>query len=338
MKTILYIFLLLVAGCGSATAQDLHFSQYFNNPLLVNPANAGFNPDYDYRVGGSYRNQWANLIANPYKTMTLWGDAQLFTERIADGWVGIGGALYKDQAGSASLTSLKGYGAIAYHQMIADASLLSLGFSGGIVNKRIDNTKLVFDGQWSDIGQGFGNSGGETLATNNVNYFDLNVGLNYAWFISDIAYLNIGVSALHINQPSEKFFSANVEDQKVPPRYTVFVNGNYKINDLWILNPNMYISKSAGSSELVLGMNANRDLSGDGTQQLILGLYYRNKDAIVPMLGYQVNDLKMTINYDVTTSALGNYNGRQGGYEISIVKSGVYTKSHRDMKCTSVKF
>ena len=29
-------------------AQDLHFSQYFNAPLLVNPANTGFNPTFDY--------------------------------------------------------------------------------------------------------------------------------------------------------------------------------------------------------------------------------------------------------------------------------------------------
>ena len=66
-------------------AQDLHFSQYFNAPLLINPANTGFAPDVDYRVGINYRNQWASITPNPYKTMGVWGDVQLFTNRFADG-------------------------------------------------------------------------------------------------------------------------------------------------------------------------------------------------------------------------------------------------------------
>ena len=55
-----------------ANAQDLHFSQYFNAPILVNPANTGFNPDNDYRIGGNYRNQWS-AVGSPYKTMSVWG-------------------------------------------------------------------------------------------------------------------------------------------------------------------------------------------------------------------------------------------------------------------------
>ena len=93
--------MLTVTGCYSY-AQGLHFSQYFNSPLLINPANTGFNPDYDFRVGGNYRDQWAN-VGNPYKTMSAWGDVKLFTNRFENGWVGLGGALYKDVSGSGSL-------------------------------------------------------------------------------------------------------------------------------------------------------------------------------------------------------------------------------------------
>ncbi|HTE10970.1 MAG TPA: hypothetical protein VK645_08370, partial [Chitinophagaceae bacterium] len=35
--------------------QDLHFSQFFNSPLTTNPANTGFIPDADYRIGANYR-------------------------------------------------------------------------------------------------------------------------------------------------------------------------------------------------------------------------------------------------------------------------------------------
>jgi len=107
--------------CGhsiSAKAQDLHFSQYFNSPLFINPANTGFAPDVDYRVGMNYRKQWASITTNPYRTMGLWGDVQLFNDRFDNGWVGLGGALLRDVAGSGGLTSTKGYGSIAYHQLV----------------------------------------------------------------------------------------------------------------------------------------------------------------------------------------------------------------------------
>src|SRR3982750_5019405 len=114
----------LVIGCSivsilccnlqHAGAQDLHFSQYFNNPLLVNPANTGFAPEVDYRVGVSYRNQYSSLIANPYKTMSAWGDAQLFNNRFDNGWMGIGGAILSDVAGSGNLSSTRAFGSVAY--------------------------------------------------------------------------------------------------------------------------------------------------------------------------------------------------------------------------------
>jgi len=330
------ILLVFVSSCVSA--QQLHFSQYFNTPLLVNPANTGFNPDYDYRIGGNYRNQWASVISNPYQTMNLWGDAQLFTEKIESGWMGIGGTFYKDQAGSGNLTSTQGYASIAYHQMLGNSSLLSLGFNIGAVNKRIDITKLTFDNEWN--GQFFDSNtpSGENFARTSLTYFDMQVGLNYALFATEKAFFNVGISAMHLNKPSESFFAASSDvNQTVPVRTTLFLNANFKIEDLWILNPNIYISHSAGSNETLFGMNATRNLSGDGAKQLLAGVYYRTNDAIIPMVGYQLNDLKLTVSYDITTSALNGYNNGVGGYEASIIKSGSYNRSH-PIKCPSMKF
>jgi type IX secretion system PorP/SprF family membrane protein len=338
LQHIILIVLLMVAN--TLLAQDLHFSQYFNAPLLVNPANTGFNPDYDYRVGGNYRNQWAGVVNNPYKTMSLWGDVQLFNNRFENGWVGLGGTLYKDEAGTGSLTSTQGYVSAAYHQMLGYSSLLSFGANIGFVNKRIDINKLSFDNQWNgkffDINAG----SGEPFVYSGVGYFDLQVGLNYALFLSSKVYFNVGVSASHINRPQESFFApSSTVDTRVPIRFTTFLNGSFKIDDNWIVNPNVYVSQSASATETVIGINANRNLSGDGgAQQLILGAYYRNADAIIPMVGYQINDMKITFNYDVTTSSLGSFNGRQGAYEISIVKSGIYGGSNKSIKCPTVKF
>ena len=98
--------------------QDLHFSQFFNSPLTTNPANTGFIPDADYRIGANYRNQWVNVLGAPYKTMSIWGDAQVFRNRIENGWMGVGGVILRDVAGSGNLTSTKVYGSLAYHQQV----------------------------------------------------------------------------------------------------------------------------------------------------------------------------------------------------------------------------
>src|SRR5687768_14072939 len=74
--------MLLAGYCFSGWSQDLHFSQFFNSPLTTNPANTGFIPDADYRIGANYRNQYINVMSVPYKTISVYGDAQVFRDRI----------------------------------------------------------------------------------------------------------------------------------------------------------------------------------------------------------------------------------------------------------------
>ena len=119
-----------------ALTQDLHFSQFMNSPLLTNPANTGFIPAADYRLGINYRNQWSSIMTVPYKTMSAYGDVQVFRNRIETGWMGLGGVILHDVAGSGNLTSTKVYGSVAYHQMINAGSLLSVGFNIGWVISR----------------------------------------------------------------------------------------------------------------------------------------------------------------------------------------------------------
>ncbi len=332
------VVLILAVTARYTHAQDLHFSQYFNSPLLINPANTGFNPDYDFRLGANYRDQGGN-IGNPYRTMSAWGDVKLFTDRFENGWVGVGGALYKDMAGSGSLTSTRGYASVAYHQMLGYNSLLSGGFSLGFTSKRVDISKLSFDDQWNGRFFDVTIPTGEPFANSQVSYLDLQVGLNYSYFASENVYFNAGVSIQHVNRPRESFFDPNTSDYRLNRRYTAFLNSNIKLQDVWIINPNIYVSKMGNTWEGLVGFNANRDLSGDGSHQLILGLYYRVKDALIPMAGYEVNDLRITLNYDATVSPMGNLNGTRGAYEISIVKSGIFSSgAGRSVRCPTVRF
>lgn len=339
-KYILKFFLLsAIAIVASITinAQELHFSQYFNNPLIINPANTGFAPDADYRVGGSYRTQWSSVGGSPYKTMSLWGDVQLFNNRFENAWVGVGGALLRDVAGNGTLTSTRAFGSAAYHQLIGYNGLLSLGFNVGFVNKRVDISKLNFNSQWNGNFFDVTIPSGEPFAFNSTNYFDLQAGINYSYFPSDDLYLNVGFSARNINRPSESFFTPGIGDQRVPNHFTLFANASYKLSNLWIVNPNIYVNKIANQTQVVMGMNAQRNLSGDGVTQMIVGLYYRFKDAAIPLVGYQLNDYKITFSYDATVSSLSSVNQTRGAYEISLVKTGVFS-SGKSVKCPTVKF
>ena len=87
--------------------------------------------------------------------MSIFGDAQVFRNRIETGWLGLGGVILRDVAGTGSLTSTKAYASIAYHQELGLSSLLTAGFNVGWANKRIDQTKLTFpdqfDGKFFDV-------------------------------------------------------------------------------------------------------------------------------------------------------------------------------------------
>jgi type IX secretion system PorP/SprF family membrane protein len=328
--------------CGlalSAGAQDLHFSQFFNSPLTTNPANTGFIPDGDYRLGINYRNQWSALMAVPYKTMSAYGDVQLLKDRFENGWLGAGGAILKDEAGSGNLKSTKIYGSIAYHQTLGYSHLLSLGFNVGYANKQINTTNLKFPDQFD--GHFFDNKlpTGVALARNNIGYFDMQAGMNYAYFPTDNIYLNAGFSAHHLNRPRESFFDTE-DDNRVPRRYIGFLNGSIKASDQWIINPNIYYTKQAGASELVGGVNAHYNLSGDGENILIAGIYYRLNESIIPMIGLGYKDFVFSFTYDATMSSLKAYNGTRGAFEFSLVRQGVFEKfngNRRQTICPSFK-
>ena len=319
-----------------AIGQDLHFSQYFNSPLTINPANTGFIPDANYRLGVNYRDQWANIPV-PYETMSAFGDAQLLRNQLTYGWLGVGGAVLEDNAGSGDLVSTTVYGSIAYHQLLGLSSLISAGFNVGYAQKMIDLAKLTFGDQWN--GKFFDASlpTNEPITQTSANYLDLQAGLNYAYFPNDNIYINLGFSVAHLNTPRETFYAG---DNQIPRRYIAFLNASIKLSELLIINPSGYYTTQAGASELVFGGYLSYNLSGDGAKQLFGGVYYRWNDAAIPMVGYQLSNIKMMFSYDATVSSLGNFNQHNGAYELSLIYLGNYNNrsiygSRKDFKCPS---
>ncbi|GAA4313534.1 PorP/SprF family type IX secretion system membrane protein [Compostibacter hankyongensis] len=323
-----FFCLIMLTWCAGLQGQDLHFSQFFNSPLTTNPANTGFIPDANYRLGINYRNQWANVPV-PYKTFSAFGDAQLLRDRWYYGWLGVGGVILQDEAGDGILKSTKVYGSVAYHQLLGENSLFTIGFNAGIADKRLNITKLTFPSQFNDTyGKWFFDGqlpSGENFSNSSIEYFDLQAGANYAWFPTDNIYLNLGVSVQHVNTPKETFLEDG--NNEIGRRYIGFLNASIKVADRVILNPSAYYTTQRGAEETVLGTWAAYNLSGEGGDyQLLAGLYYRVKDAVIPLIGYQMKQFRLMFTYDVTASTLAAANSHRGAYEISLLYLGLYKK------------
>lgn len=328
MKRLKIIWILLgLIPVLKPSAQDIHFSQFFNTPLTTNPANTGFIPDADYRIGAHYRNQWSSVMSVPYKTMSAFADAQIFRDRLDNGWLGVGAVVLNDKAGSGALQSTKIYGSIAYHQMLGLSSLLSAGFNVGWANKRIDPAALKFPDQFD--GHFFDNElpTSVVFTSNNISYFDMQVGLNYAYFPKENVYINAGYSIHHVNRPKESFFDSKSTDAIIPMRHIGFMNALLKLNPNLIVNPNIYFTTQAKAMEFMAGMNANFNLANAGEKQLIAGLYYRYNDAFIPMLGFEIKNIRFTFSYDVTSSGMSKYNNYRGATEYNIIKNGFYPEN-----------
>ena len=320
------ITIIILLAILNGKSQDLHFSQFFNSPLTTNPANTGFIPDADYRIGAHFRNQWSSVLASPYKTVSIYGDAQVFRNKFDNGWLGLGGLILSDEAGGGGLRSTKVYGSVAYHQMLGSSSLLTAGFNVGWANKRIDQSKLKFPDQFD--GKFFDGTLGTAVVLNNNNtsYFDMQAGLNYAYFPDENTYINGGYSIHHVNRPTETFFEQSADSNRIAMRHIGFFSAMVKLNDRVILNPNIYYTTQAKASAVMVGLNANYDLAGGGDKQLIAGVYYRAGDAAIAVIGFELKNIRFTFSYDATTSGLSNFNRGIGAQEFNLMKKGFYNE------------
>src|ERR1700677_1438296 len=96
--------LLSIVYCLSP-AQDIHFTQFFSNPLILNPAQTG-NFNGNYRVGFNFKGQWPWAItgtAYNYHTEAPYVDFSFGENKLKSGWMGIGINFLNDEAGDGEL-------------------------------------------------------------------------------------------------------------------------------------------------------------------------------------------------------------------------------------------
>lgn len=336
INRLLYITILATVLCCSvhqqAKAQGMHFSQYYNAPMLLNPANTALMSDADFRLGANYRSQWANIPV-PFNTFSGFADFQLLRNHNLTNWLGLGMAMFSDKAGDGQLALNRYEGFIAYHIQTGNYTMFSVGGSAAYVQRTVDYSKLTFDRQWDGFKFDPSQTSGETGYEGKTEFVDVSAGVNYAYYPSENTYIKLGIGASHINQPVESFYD---QDNKIQIRPTANLDAIFITSTTFTINPSVYYTRQGSAQELMYGMKAKAFISEDNLgnpTNVVFGLYHRLDEAIIPMLGFEWLGLRFITSYDVTLSSLSNDTNYKGALEFALIYEGLYHGYRDNMNC-----
>jgi type IX secretion system PorP/SprF family membrane protein len=301
--------------------QDIHFSQFFEAPLLRNPSLAGIYTG-DVRVQGVYRDQW-NSVTNGYRTGSLNAEYKM-PIRKNDDFITAGIQVLYDKAGSAGLTTAHLLPAINYHKSLSNEKVmfLSLGFMGGLIRKSVDFSKITTDNQWG--GGGFDPSlpVGEYFTSPNFMTWDASVGMSFNTSFGRDQWnsLFIGAAYHHLNRPKNSFYrNAEIE---LNPKYVFSAGVKFNIDDFSYLTLQADQSIQGSFSETIGGALYSVKLGGlveeNPLYAVHAGAFLRWQDALIPVLKLDRRPVSIAISYDVNISPLKTASQGRGGFEISV--------------------
>lgn len=318
-KILLGIALLSIVS-QNTKAQDIHFSQMFETPLLRNPALAGLFSG-DVRIQSVYRSQWGS-VTTPYQTVSMNGEFKMQVGG-SDDYLTIGGQILYDKAGDVSLTATHVLPAINYHKSLSDVrnTYLSFGFMGGWVQRRIDVSKMSTNSQFDGIYYNPNLGTGEALNNSSYSYWDASVGLSFLTQISENENDNFfaGVAYHHLNKPKKLTFYS---DSKVEMMPKIVASAGIRMS----VNATDYITIEAdhsrqGPFSQTIGGALYTWKLGDTenlTYLLHLGSYFRWKDAVIPVAKIEFRPLSLSASYDANISPLKAASSSRGGFEVSL--------------------
>jgi type IX secretion system PorP/SprF family membrane protein len=317
---------LLAAG---AQAQDMHFSQFRESPLLLNPASAGVF-DGNYRLTLNYRTQWA-AMGSPYKTMGASFDLPLFEENVQHAYLGTGLTVFQDAAGDAKLGQLQAGLSIAGIIPVDRSNKVSGGLVIGFGQRSIDPSKLQFGNQYNGS-QGYDPNipANEVTPAESFTYADIGAGFFYEYSNQrssiaqdDVFRINAGLACFHANQPAQSFIAGG---DKLYRKWTLHSSMRYDVPGGKVsFAPSLMVLKQGPANELNIGtlinyrLKTGTKITGFFSQSTIgFGAYYRSKDAIVPQVYFELSDFAVGLAYDVNISSFKQVSKMNGGYEIAI--------------------
>jgi len=319
-KVILVTAVLLINSSINLYAQDPIFTQFYSNPVYLNPAFAGSNKCP--RIVSNFRNQWPGFSGD-FITTSLTYDQ--YVDKIKGG---LGVILMSDQVAK-TLKSNEASFVYSYHQHLSRKFTLNFGIQGTYISKSVDRSNLTF-GDMIHPRRGFVLSTQDVINYAPVDIFDFSAGiLGY----TDRFY--VGFATHHLTEPSFSYISTN-NTSFLNRRYTAHAGTEISLNSKSLfseeeksLSPSVLFIKQGDFQQLNFGLYYRKG-------NYVVGAWYREGDSFIVTAGMNTKLLRIGYSYDLTTSQLGVYSG--GSHEISIALKlycAPKKKSLRAMSCPS---
>lgn len=338
----LIIFVLCSFYCiHQSAAQDFHFSQFYEMPMLRNPALAGvFNGDL--RIAAAHRNQWQSVTV-PFQTSSACIEYKLPVFNFND-YLTIGAQVVHDVAGDIKLERTQLFPVINFHKSLSqnDDNYLSLAFMGGPVNSQFDPTQARMDDQFINGSFSSSNASRQQFNSTGYSYWDLSTGLTFSGGFGYASNYYIGVGYYHFLNPRINFFNAN---------------SNTLLNKKWVFNggiksPITDNSRLIGFADYFVQGGHRQFFGGamfefdvieyyaeDELVSLGLGSFYRWNDAIIPVVRLQYLRWNLGISYDANISKLKTASQMRGGFELTAsFRSYINSRNSSIEKVRCVKF
>jgi len=328
MKT-LKIIALFVFGFNTVLyAQDIHFSQTSQIPLLINPGATGIFDGWE-RVTLNHKNQWTNSNVN-YYTTALAFDMNIFKPKRSKGaYMGIGLHAYNDMAGDSKLATKSINLSTSVILPLDKYQLISLGLQAGTAQQSISSDQLYFGNQFT--GQDFNTAlpSNEHMSTS-VMYSDFSTGIyyrynssNHRWKEDNRFIFETGLSYYHLNKPSISFTSGNTDQLYSKIVYHAMASKNI-IPSYFDMIGSLYFFSQGPHKEFIIGFLAkihvgtpSRITGFKRAKKIGFGLLYRAGDAIIPQISLEWAAWTFGMSYDVSVSKFDAVDSN-GGLEFSL--------------------
>jgi type IX secretion system PorP/SprF family membrane protein len=310
MKSIqkaLLLFILL-SGSSGGKAQDIVYSQFYANPVYLNPALAG--SKVDQRITLNYRNQWPGIQKGYISYSATW-------DQHFDAISGALGVMVNtDVAGGGVYNRFSTSGIYAYRFNATKNIDIKAAIQVGYVQYKLDWDKLVLGDQMIDISTGTLEPTHDYLPPRlTIGNVDFSTGLLAGYKGSAF----LGVAVNHLTRPDISFYETG--SNRIDLRWTVHTGMLIDFNqgmdgaDLrnFSISPNIVYVQQGKFHQLNAGMYVNN-------YPFVAGLWMRhnfgNPDAFIVLLGFQQKSYKIGYSFDYTISRLTIRTG--GAHEISV--------------------
>lgn len=308
-KTILLVLLLLASGYQVIRSQDLTYSQFYANPLYLNPALAG--AESCPRVFLNYRNQWPSL---PGAFASYAASFDGYSDFLHGGY---GVQVDYNKAGEAAISKMMASAIYAYRLNVSSEMTAHLAVQAGYGQRSLRWDELVF-ASGIDPGTGDPLPPGPPPQdfTGDVSYLDFATGMLIGY--QDKYFF--GAAVHHLSQPDISFMGSS----EYPLNMKITVHGGANIggegrsrrsySPSLMISPNFLYQQQGEYRHLNLG-------SYFTFEPFVAGIWYHhafeNPDAMIISLGISQEQYRIGYSYDYTLSGLSNATG--GAHEISLV-------------------